>query len=239
MPDSTVQVNNSFGKIVLKSYDSNDTSDLADFNDTASYLNGMGSLDDDFNNLYNDSYSSNELSFLNNNLYANIDTSQVINQRNKFNTSGVNNMNQMNQTYQNRYNSNSNAAYNYDFNNTANPVSSLPTYHRRSNSANQRFHNSGLTQNNFGNNLAKSYNNSNYTFNESSSSASNRASSKASNYTASHLENKNFSYSDTNELPDSYDQVKSSVSNGKLLVEEENLDGEENQDAPSKPFVPG
>ena len=64
-------MNNSFGKIVLKSYDSEQDSN-GDFSDTASTLNGMLSptgLDEEFS-FDSPLYQNNEYSFLNNNLCA-------------------------------------------------------------------------------------------------------------------------------------------------------------------------
>ena len=244
-------MNNSFGKIVLKSYDSNDTSDLSDFNDTASYMNGMGSVaDDDFTNMYNDSYNSNELSFLNNNLFSNIDASQVISQRNKYTaaTSAMNSANNNNNTYQSaRYNStngNGNSINGYNDYSSSSSSSVPAAYHRRSNSANQqiggqqRYYNPLVAATNASSNLAR-----NYSSNESSTASkyNYKAASSSSNYTASYLENKNLGgYQATNsDLPDSYEDVKSSLSNGSRSADED-IDNPKSQDnALSKPFVPG
>lgn len=241
MPDSAVQVNNSFGKIVLKSYDSEQDSN-ADFNDTASFLNGITSptnLDDEFN-FSNDSplYQNNELSFLSNNLYSNIDTSQVFTNKNRYASNANNFQSKYNNSEFNTANtSNFQSKYN-DFN--ATNASQASIQHRRSSSLNK-----GISSLRYGN-LSSSSASRNYASNDTSSSSSigMRAS---SNYLEQNRLSNNYNDSkETNYLPESYKELKS-VSNSKLVVEEEeepvaNNNSNENTNeetlAPIKPFVP-
>lgn len=212
MPDSTVQVNNSFGKIVLKSYDSEQDSGT-DFNDTASYMNGISpSLDDEFT--FNDpinNYQNNEYSFLNNNLYNNIDTSQVVGLKNKYNT----NLNSNTNNYQPKYNSN-----NYDSLNN----------HRRSSSqsSNQRYHSANSSYNANSITAARNY--------VSSESTGRFGQAKAVNY---QTENKTkLLNQETNDLPVSYQELKS-ISSSKLDDDNSQHNYDSNEESLVKPFVPG
>ena len=56
VPDSNIQINNSFGKIVLKSFNDGEDNMNSDFGDTMSISNGM--IDDDFQSFQNNDFGS-------------------------------------------------------------------------------------------------------------------------------------------------------------------------------------